>query len=76
MGCFVFNSKMAQSYYLINHTRKEFCLYSNKYSIYTVISEALGWDYTDYIQFDSENVGELTCLEHMDTLRYNLAKQA
>jgi len=68
--------KMAQSYYLINHTRKEFCLYSNKYSVHRVISEAVGWEDTDYIIIDSENVGELTCLDHINTLRYKLAKLA
>jgi hypothetical protein len=67
---------MPQSYYLINHTRKEFSLYSNKVSLHTVLSEALGWKDTDDIRIDSENRNEVTCLERLDTLRYTLAKLA
>ena len=67
-----------QSFYFINHSRKEFTLFSNSVSICKSLSEALktniGWSETDDIRIGSENYNETTCLEYIDDLKYTLSK--
>lgn len=67
-----------QSFYFINHSRKEFTFFSNQVSICKSLSEALhnniGWTETDDIRVGSENYNETTCLQYIDDLKYTLSK--
>ena len=57
------------TYYLINHTRKEFCFFDHDISIFTVLDDTLNthihWKNTDNILISSELAGSCALLEHL-----------
>ena len=57
-----------QSYYFVNHTRKEFCLFDNRMSIFRSLELALannmGWQKTDTIYVDSQGASDTHMWEH------------
>ena len=56
------------SYYLVNHTRKEFHYFENKQSIFKVLQESLaypGWKETDDLHVESELSDSTALIEHL-----------
>ena len=57
------------AYYLINHTRKEFCFFENDISIFVVLDAALkkytNWEKTDDICIDSDDACSCDLLEEL-----------
>ena len=57
------------SYYLVNHTRKEFCFFENKLSIFVILEVALqkhtNWNNIDNVSIESENSGSCILLEYL-----------
>ena len=57
------------SYYLVNHTRKEFCFFDNELPIFLVLESALqkhtNWKNTDNVRIKSENSGSCIVLEYL-----------
>jgi len=56
------------SYYLVNHSRKEFHYFENKQSIFKVLQESLaypGWKDTDDLHVESELSGSTVLIEHL-----------
>jgi len=66
-----------QSFYFINHSRKEFSCFKNNTSIANLIKEALknniGWSEKDDIRVCSEITDEQTCIKYFDDMRYKIA---
>ena len=56
-------------YYFVNHTRKEFCLFDNKISVFFSLNNAIennpGWKNTDNITIESELAGESSLIEFL-----------
>jgi hypothetical protein len=56
-------------YYLINYTRKEFCFFNNKYTIFVIIETALRknvhWKIEDEICIKSEGFSSIDYLNMM-----------
>ena len=57
------------SYYFVNHTRKEFCVFDNMISIFFSLDNAIannpGWKNTDKIIIESELAGYTHLVEFM-----------
>lgn len=56
------------NYYLINHTRREFCYFEIGISIFNVLDDILKnkkWEKTDDIRIDSEYAGSVALLEYL-----------
>ena len=57
------------TYYLINHTRKEFCFFENDISIFLVLDATLTkyihWKTTDDICIDSEDACSCALMEDL-----------
>ena len=69
-----------QAFYFINHTRKEFAVFTKHRSIMMSLKEAFDhyiyWQEDDDIRVDAESYDSASCLEELDALRYNYAKVA
>ena len=61
------------SYYLVNHTRKEFHYFDNKQSIFKILKESLEaypeWKETDDLHVESED-GSTDYIEYLYKLEY------
>jgi hypothetical protein len=57
------------SYYLVNHTRKEFCFYEDELPIFLALEMVLqkhtNWKNTDNVRIKSENSCSCTVLEYL-----------
>ena len=66
-----------QSFYFVNHSRKEFSCFKNNAPIRNLINDALkkniGWIDSDDIRVCSEITDEQTCIKYFDDIRYKIA---
>jgi hypothetical protein len=57
------------SYYLVNHTRKEFCLFENELPIFLALEIVLdkhkNWRNLDNVLIESDNSGSCIVLEYL-----------
>jgi len=67
------------TYYFINHSRKEFYFLSAKISICKTLSDVLqnniGWIDTDDIRVGCEISNKSTCVKYLDDMKYTYAKR-
>jgi hypothetical protein len=66
---------MSPTYYLVNHTTKEFCFFENDASIFDVLEEAIKkckWKKTDHVAIDSEDASHYYLLDYLKNNNYRM----